>query len=426
MTEHNNWCCSENPTHLEQNNILTEAITINENNNQNENFIGETETINIKLVYHICFQNPGTTAQIDSDVQRTTDILNRDFNKNASNFDNGKAIYEAEVPSSPSLIPLIPYAKYRKYKKYIRFSRRRINQLRRELGSRRFINYMRRINRINRSRYKYNLRSRSINFRRRRINRNRSRSNRYRRRINNARMGKYNSDNAESLAKLNRYNNYVSRAGSCNINFTHDKTIVLSTPLADITSNSLSVINNLVKINGSQIQSGDEYKLNVWVVKFTTGLLGYAQFPWSYSTEPTTDGIVIDKNLFKQTELSGNFGIGGVITHEVGHWLGVYHPFQQSFTNQQGIIDTNDNGIIETDEKTGDLVVDTPNQSLPTSYINNNPYNAPTTWPKTTDYHMYMNYMDYRYDICGFMFTEEQCKKMRIFMNAYRSQFHTP
>jgi transposase-like protein len=55
---------------------------------------------------------------------------------------------------------------------------------------------------------------------------------------------------------------------------------------------------------------------------------------------------------------------------------------KQSFSRQQGIIDTNEDGIIETDEKTGDLVVDTPNQSLPTSYINNNPYNAPTTWPK--------------------------------------------
>lgn len=420
-SENQNWCCTENPTSDEQNNTLNEAIALN---NENGNTIGETETINIKLVYHICFENPGTTAEIDSDIQRATDILNRDFNKNASNFDNGKSVYEGEVPTPPTLIPLIPYAKYRKNKKYIRFSRRRINQLRRELGLRRFINYIRRINRINRSRYIYNLRSRSINFRRRRINRNRSRSNRYRKRINNERMSKYNSDNALSLAILNRYNDYVSRADSCNINFTHDKTIVLSTPLADITSND--DLNNIIKINGSPIQSGDEYKLNIWVVNFTTGLLGYAQFPWSYSSNPTTDGIVIDKNLFKQTELSSNFSIGGVITHEVGHWLGVYHPFQQSFSGQQGIIDTNEDGIIETDEKTGDLVVDTPNQSLPTSNINNNPYNAPTTWPKTTDYHMFMNYMDYRYDICGFMFTKEQCKKMRIFTNAYRSQFHTP
>jgi len=420
-SENQNWCCTENPTSDEQNNTLNEAIALN---NENGNTIGETETINIKLVYHICFENPGTTAEIDSDIQRATDILNRDFNKNASNFDNGKSVYEGEVPTPPTLIPLIPYAKYRKNKKYIRFSRRRINQLRRELGSRRFINYLRRINRINRSSYIYNLRSRSINFRRRRINRNRSISNRYRKRINNERMSKYNSDNALSLAILNRYNDYVSRADSCNINFTHDKTIVLSTPLADITSND--DLNNIIKINGSPIQSGDEYKLNIWVVNFTTGLLGYAQFPWSYSSNPTTDGIVIDKNLFKQTELSSNFSIGGVITHEVGHWLGVYHPFQQSFSGQQGIIDTNEDGIIETDEKTGDLVVDTPNQSLPTSNINNNPYNAPTTWPKTTDYHMFMNYMDYRYDICGFMFTKEQCKKMRIFTNAYRSQFHTP
>ena len=422
-SENQNWCCTENPTPDEQNNILNEAIALN---NENGNTIGETETINIKLVYHICFQNPGTTAQIDSDVQRATDILNRDFNKNASNFDNGKSVYEEDIPELPQLQSEIPYAKYRKNKKYIRFSRRKINQLRRELGSRRFINYMRRINRINRNRYIYNLRSRSINSRRRRINRNRSRSNRNIRKNNNERMSKYNSDKAISLANLNRYNDYVSRAGSCNINFIHDKTIVLSTPIPDIEQTEGVNLNSIIKINGSPIQSGDEYKLNIWVVNFRTGLLGYGQFPWFYSSYPTTDGIVIDKNLFKQTELSSNFSIGGVITHEVGHWLGIYHPFQQSYNGQQGIIDTNENGIIETDEKTGDLVVDTPNQSLPTSDINNNPYNTPTTWPKTSDYHMYMNYMDYRYDICGFMFTEEQCKKMRIFMNAYRSQFHTP
>jgi hypothetical protein len=72
MSQNQNWCCTENPTSDEQNNTLNEAIALN---NENGNTIGETETINIKLVYHICFQNPGTTVKIDSDIQRATDIL---------------------------------------------------------------------------------------------------------------------------------------------------------------------------------------------------------------------------------------------------------------------------------------------------------------------------------------------------------------
>lgn len=421
-----NRCCTENPTTEEQNNILNEALSINKSLVQNNKSIADDETINIKLVYHICFQNPGTTEEIENDIQIATDILNRDFNKNAYNFDNGKSVYEADVPAPPELIPLIPYAKYRKNKKIIRLSSRRLNQLRRQLGFRRYINYIRKINRINFNRFVYNYRSIDINRRRRRKNRNRSRKNRYRKRINNDRMSKYNSDNAESLAILNRYNDYVSRAGSCNINFTHDKTIVLSTPLQDLTQND--DLNNIIKINGSPIQSGDEYKLNVWVVNFSYGLLGYATTPWSYSTYPTTDGVVINKNTFKQSELDINYNLGKTLTHEVGHWLGMYHPFQQSYLNQQGIIDTNGDGIIETGENSGDLVIDTPEQ-LSATY--GNPYLDSKNWPSSTingqeSYHMFMNFMDYPFDLNLFMFTEEQCKKMRIFINAYRLQFHTP
>ena len=421
MSSSDDICCTENPTLEEQNTIFSEAQSITKSLIQNNKSIADNETINIKVVFHICFQNPGTTSQINSDTQRTIDILNRDFNQNSSNFNNGLSLYESQIPSQPQLQSEKPYVKYRKNKKIIRLSRRKINQLRRQLGTRRFINYLRKINRINRNRLRYNNANRSVNARKRRINRDRSRSNRNIRKNNNALMSKYNSDKTLATTNRDRYINYKDRAGNFNVNFTCDyvnDTII--SPLSDITQTKGVNLNSIIKINGSPIRTGDEYKLNIWVVNFTTGLLGYGQFPWAYPYHPETDGIVIDKNIFKQGQLFGSYNIGGVITHEVGHWLGLLHTFQQ------GQQDINDDGVIEDGVETGDFVIDTPNQSSPTSSINNNPYNNVKNWPKTSDYHMYMNYMDYVADICSFMFTEEQCNRMRILFNAYRSQFHTP
>ncbi|KAJ6580039.1 hypothetical protein DFH09DRAFT_1246053 [Mycena vulgaris] len=65
-------------------------------------------------------------------------------------------------------------------------------------------------------------------------------------------------------------------------------------------------------------RQGGKGDLNVYSVGFTSGsgagLLGYSTFPSSYSKAPKDDGIVI---LFSST-----------LTHESGHWLGLYHTFQ--------------------------------------------------------------------------------------------------
>jgi hypothetical protein len=209
----------------------------------------------------------------------------------------------------------------------------------------------------------------------------------------------------------------VNRSGSSNIKFHHIKTIYK--PLNNITTNNINEINRYVKINGSSNIEPTKY-LNVWIVKFDNNLLGYAQFPWDLKYLPETDGVVISKYVFGKNPKYSTYNLNKTLVHEIGHWIGLYHNFQISFNRQEGIFDTNEDGILSGGEKTGDLVEDTPEQTSPTY---GNPYKG--KWPKSKNgnkliYNMFMNFMDYSDDINLFMFTKEQTKKIRLMLNYYR------
>jgi len=74
----------------------------------------------------------------------------------------------------------------------------------------------------------------------------------------------------------------------------------------------------------------DKY-LNIWVVtqiksSSTTGtILGYAQFPGQGAS---TDGIVIRHDRVGTIGTASVGDKGRTLTHEIGHWLGLYHPFK--------------------------------------------------------------------------------------------------
>jgi Pregnancy-associated plasma protein-A len=127
--------------------------------------------------------------------------------------------------------------------------------------------------------------------------------------------------------------------------------------------------------------------LNIWTCNLTGGILGYAQFPGG---PDATDGIVIRSNAVAGGS-SINYGYGRTATHEVGHWLNLYHTFR---------------GGCDRKGTTGsDFVDDTPNVRTATYGC---PKRIGNSCSNDDAPDMTMNYMDYVYDVCMFMFTQGQ------------------
>jgi hypothetical protein len=187
-------------------------------------------------------------------------------------------------------------------------------------------------------------------------------------------------------------------AADCEVNFclaTQDPSGAATTGIRrrQTTTTSFST-NDAVKFNaqgGLDIWDRNKY-LNLWCCNLSGGVLGYAQFPGGPAT---TDGVVITYTAFGTIgTATAPFNKGRTGTHEVGHWLNLFHIWGDDGTACTGT----------------DNCADTPNQA-------DENYGCPA-FPQVscsngTNGDMFMNYMDYTDDACMYMFTAGQKARMQ-------------
>ncbi|QQS37325.1 MAG: T9SS type A sorting domain-containing protein [Ignavibacteriales bacterium] len=139
--------------------------------------------------------------------------------------------------------------------------------------------------------------------------------------------------------------------------------------------------------------------LNLWVANLSGGILGYAQFPGG---APATDGVVILWSAFGYNSPAVPYNLGRTATHEVGHWLNLYHTWGD-VTNCSGT----------------DLCNDTPPCS--NQYFSSYP-SCPNPVQCSGMERMIENYMDYSDDGCMNIYTVDQTSRMKASYQTSRTQ----
>jgi hypothetical protein len=146
------------------------------------------------------------------------------------------------------------------------------------------------------------------------------------------------------------------------------------------------------------LDRGGPGTLNLYTAAVGYEMLGFSTFPQWYRGGHHLDGVVVDYRTLPGGAFQ-RFNRGYTAVHETGHWLGLFHPFE--------------NGC----RPPGDGVADTPYEGQPSQGCP--AYKDTCPAPGSDPVH---NFMDYGFDACMNEFTPGQGLRLRQMWATYRSQ----